>query len=151
MTGMLGGALSGIGSAIGGAIVGAASAVGSVFSGMGRALFKRKAAQAGDDPQQIAAQLTEGQPLDSALGARMGAVFGHDFAGVRVHTGAQAAGLSDSLSARAFTIGSDIAFAAGEYQPGTLIGDALIAHELAHVVQQSGAGSSGGSLHKDEA
>ena len=44
--------------------------------------------------------------------------------------------LTSSLNARAFTVGTDVGFAAGEYKPGTLIGDALIAHELAHVVQQ---------------
>src|SRR5262249_4390352 len=49
--------------------------------------------------------------------------------------------LSTRVNARAFTIGSDVAFGAGEYQPGTLIGDALIAHELAHVVQQQGNAS----------
>jgi hypothetical protein len=49
-----------------------------------------------------------------------------------------AAKLSSDLQARAFTIGNDVAFASNEYRPGTLIGDALIAHELAHVVQQGG-------------
>jgi hypothetical protein len=57
---------------------------------------------------------------------------------VRVHTDTKAGTLSEDLNARAFTVGRDIAFASGEYQPGTLIGDALIAHELAHVVQQGG-------------
>jgi Domain of unknown function (DUF4157) len=69
----------------------------------------------------------------------MESAFGYDFSRVRVHTDARAAELSADLNARAFTIGSDIAFGTGEYQPGTLIGDALVAHELAHVVQQSGA------------
>src|SRR5262249_10293364 len=50
--------------------------------------------------------------------------------------------LSAGLNARAFTIGSEVAFGAGEYRPGTLIGDALLAHELAHVVQQRGAAGS---------
>jgi hypothetical protein len=66
--------------------------------------------------------------------------FGADFSGVRVHTDATAQGLSDTLNAHAFTIGTDIAFAPGEYQPGTVVGDALIAHELAHVVQQGAHG-----------
>jgi hypothetical protein len=64
---------------------------------------------------------------------------GHDFAGVRVHTGATAAKLSGELNARAFTVGRDVAFGAGEYHPGTPAGDALIAHELAHVAQQGGS------------
>ena len=140
--GSIGGALAGIGSAVGSAIGAAAGAIGSAFSSIG-ALFKTKggSAPASSDPQEIQQQLSEGgQPLDGTLGTRMSTAFGHDFSSVRVHTNAQAAGLSDGLNARAFTIGSDIAFAQGEYQPGTLVGDALIAHELAHVVQQqSGA------------
>ena len=68
---------------------------------------------------------------------------------MRVHTDSRSAGLSDNLSARAFTIGSDVAFASGEYQPGTVIGDALIAHELAHVVQQEGGQQAGAAQAKD--
>ena len=79
----------------------------------------------------------------------MSAAFGYDFSGVRVHTDAKAGELSSQLNARAFTIGSDVAFAGGEYQPGTLIGDALIAHELAHVVQQGGGTPAGGAQRKD--
>jgi hypothetical protein len=143
--GAVAGVLGSIGSAIGGAISAAAGAVGSAFSSIGKALFKRKEghATASDDPQEIQAQLSSGQPLDGGAKSRMGAAFGHDFSGVRVHTDAGAAGLSNQLNARAFTVGSDIAFGAGEYQPGTLIGDALIAHELAHVVQQSGGDGAG--------
>ena len=151
IAGMIGGALSGIGSAIGGALSAAAGAVGSAFSSIGKALFKRKEGHeatsggASNDAGAIQQRLTGGQALDSESKSRMGAAFGHDFSGVRVHTDADAAGLSDSLSARAFTIGSDIAFGPGEYQPGTLIGDALIAHELAHVVQQQGGGNGSSS------
>jgi hypothetical protein len=145
--GAVAGVLGSIGSAIGGAISAAAGAIGGAFSSIGKALFKRKEGQHGasagvtNDAAEIQQQLSGGQPLDSAAGSRLGAAFGHDFSGVRVHTDAGAAGLSDRLNARAFTIGSDIAFGAGEYQPGTLIGDALIAHELAHVVQQQGGGN----------
>ena len=137
--GAIGGMLGGIGSAIGGALSAVAGAIGGAFSSIGKALFKRKDGQteATDDPQEIQGQLSGGQPLEGSAKSRMGAAFGYDFSGVRVHTGARAAGLSDDLNARAFTVGSDIAFGPGEYQPGTKIGDALIAHELAHVVQQS--------------
>ncbi|HXQ71524.1 MAG TPA: DUF4157 domain-containing protein, partial [Pyrinomonadaceae bacterium] len=105
-----------------------------------RALFKRKenAEPGAEDEQQVETQLKEGQPLDASANTRMSAAFGHDFSNVRVHTDSHAAGLSNQLNARAFTIGSDIAFGTGEYQPGTMIGDALLAHELAHVVQQGG-------------
>jgi hypothetical protein len=143
--GAIGGILGSTGSAIGGAVSAVAGAIGGAFSSIGKALFKRKEghAAATDDPQEIQAQLGSGQPLDGGAKSRLGAAFGQDFSGVRVHTNAGAAGLSNQLNARAFTVGSDVAFGAGEYQPGTLIGDALIAHELAHVVQQ-GNGSAAG-------
>jgi hypothetical protein len=70
----------------------------------------------------------------------MEAAFGHDFSRVRVHTDEIAGELTSRLEARAFTVGSDIAFAAGAYRPGTPLGDALLAHELAHVMQQDDAG-----------
>jgi hypothetical protein len=151
--GAIGGMLGSIGSAIGGAVTAVAGAIGGAFSAIGKALFKRKEGhgeEATDGPEEIQAKLSGGQPLDGGASSRMGAAFGHDFSDVRVHTDTNAAGLSDSLNARAFTIGSDIAFGAGEYQPGTLIGDALIAHELAHVVQQSGGAAAGAPLSKGD-
>jgi hypothetical protein len=147
LAGMLPGA--GLGAVLGGAVSAIGSAIGSVFSGIGRALFKRKNGEERPDPQAIQAQLDEGRPLDGNVSSRMGAAFGMDFSDVRVHTDAEATGLSERLNARAFTIGSDIAFGAGEYQPGTLVGDALIAHELAHVAQQ-GSSSEAAPLHKDD-
>ena len=139
--------LTGVGvlGALGGAVSAVASAAASVFGGIGRAIgglftkAKEGGAHAPDDPQQIQSQLSGGQSLDGGVKSRMENAFGHDFSRVRVHAGSQAAGLSASLNARAFTIGDNVAFGAGEYQPGTLTGDALIAHELAHVVQQQGA------------
>lgn len=62
-----------------------------------------------------------------------------DFSGVRVHTGPQASWASREVAARAFTVGRDVFFRDGEYQPGTRSGLGLLAHELTHVVQQ-GAG-----------
>ncbi len=67
---------------------------------------------------------------------RMGA----DFSKVRVHTDGTAVQTSRDLGARAFAVGTDIAFGAGEYQPGTTAGRHLMAHELTHVIQQGGAG-----------
>ena len=64
--------------------------------------------------------------------------FGADFGAVRVHTDAAAASQSEGVQARAFTRNSDLFFAAGEYAPHTPGGQALLAHELAHVVQQTG-------------
>jgi uncharacterized protein DUF4157 len=94
------------------------------------------------DAGAVRSQLGAGHSLDSRVQSQMSMAFGHDFSGVRVHTDSRATSLSSDLNARAFTIGSDVAFASGEYQPGTPVGDALIAHELAHVVQQSAAAQS---------
>jgi Domain of unknown function (DUF4157) len=63
--------------------------------------------------------------------------FSSDFAAVRVHTGAAAHEAAAALDARALTAGTDILFRADEYQPGTPGGDRLLAHELAHVIQQA--------------
>ena len=92
------------------------------------------------DPWRISARLGAGQPLDERQRSRMESAFGHDFSRVRIHHDARATDLSASLDARAFTIGRHVAFAAGEYRPGTRGGDAILAHELAHVVQQGEAG-----------
>jgi hypothetical protein len=94
------------------------------------------------EPQATQVQLKSGQPLDAQVRLRMESAFGRDFSGVRIHTDAKAGELSEELNAQAFTIGKDIAFKDGEYQPGTESGDKLIAHELAHVAQQEGAASS---------
>ncbi|HLA20240.1 MAG TPA: DUF4157 domain-containing protein [Pseudolabrys sp.] len=64
--------------------------------------------------------------------------FGADFSGVRIHRDADAAGAAEAFSADAFTIGSHIVFGAGRYAPGDSAGRQLLAHELTHVVQQSG-------------
>ena len=60
-----------------------------------------------------------------------------------MHTDDTADRLNRSVSARAFATGTDVYFAKGEYNPGSADGDRLIAHELAHVVQQRGASASG--------
>ena len=70
--------------------------------------------------------------------------FGHDFAHVRVHADAGAAESARSVHALAYTVGSDVVFGAGQYAPGTRAGKQLLAHELAHVVQQSGRSASAG-------
>ena len=100
------------------------------------------------DPVAVQDRLNSGVPLNSGIRSRMGAVMGRDFSEVRIHTDATASELSDDLNARAFTVGQNIAFGKGEYQPGSPVGDALIAHELAHVVQQKGGPSSPVSASK---
>lgn len=74
--------------------------------------------------------------MEPALRLRMEAGFGHHFDRVRIHSDAHADEVVLSLGARAATAGTHIAFRAGLYRPGTGPGDQLIAHELAHVVQQ---------------
>lgn len=78
-----------------------------------------------------------GHPLEGALQKQMSATLGHDFREVRVHTGPEADELNRHLGARAFTIGSDVFFKRGAYDPASMSGRQLIAHELVHVVQLS--------------
>ena len=80
-----------------------------------------------------------GEPLPASLRATFESRFGHDFQGVRVHTDARASAATAALGARAFTVGDHVFFGAGEYQPTSTQGSWLIAHELAHVVQQGAA------------
>jgi len=81
-----------------------------------------------------------GLPLPEPVRAFFEPRFGHDFSMVRIHTDVQAAKLARALNARAFTVGQDVVFGAGQYVPGTAAGMRLLAHELTHVVQQTGAG-----------
>ena len=81
---------------------------------------------------------SSGQPLEPAARAEMEARFGHDFGRVRVHADARASASARAVDAVAYTVGRDVVFADGRYQPGTGAGQALLAHELAHVVQQEG-------------
>jgi hypothetical protein len=82
-----------------------------------------------------------GQPLPQSLRAFFEPRFGYDFSQVMVHTGAQAASLARAVNARAFTVGNDIVFGAGQYRPNTPAGHRLIAHELTHALQQGAAAS----------
>lgn len=79
-----------------------------------------------------------GAPLPANVSSSMGEAMGADFSNVRVHTGSEAAGMSQSIQAQAFTHGSDIYFNEGKYSPGSSEGNRLLAHELVHTVQQGG-------------
>ncbi len=79
-----------------------------------------------------------GQPLADSIKEPMEQAMGADFGGVKVHADAQSDQLNQSIQARAFTTGQDVFFRSGEYNPGSRGGQELIAHELTHVVQQSG-------------
>ena len=83
-----------------------------------------------------------GRPLDASLSREMGNSFGHDFSGVRVHQGDGAAQSARDVNAKAYTVGNNIVFGADEYAPSSQSGRHLIAHELAHVVQQTKSGNS---------
>ena len=85
-----------------------------------------------------------GRPLEAGTRRSMEARFGYDFSSVRVHDDARASATANRLDAAAFTVGDDIAFASGRYDPD---GGRLLAHELAHVVQQSR--SSTEAIHRD--
>lgn len=91
----------------------------------------------------IAASRGAGRPLEGGLANQLGQALGDSMHDVRVHTDESAAALARAVSARAFTVGSDIFFAPGEFNPGSREGAELIAHEAAHVVQQRGAPLSG--------
>jgi uncharacterized protein DUF4157 len=91
-----------------------------------------------------------GSALDPGARTRIGSALGDSFSDVRVHNDTTADTLARSVEARAFTVGADVFFAKGEYQPGTASGDHLLAHELTHVVQQRGA-STGGPLRVTDA
>jgi hypothetical protein len=91
-----------------------------------------------DIEQAIHQARSSGRALDSDVRTQMEPALGADFSGVRVHTNAQADKLNQALNARAFTTGQDIFFKQGEYRPGSSIGRELLAHELTHVVQQTG-------------
>jgi hypothetical protein len=86
-----------------------------------------------------------GQPLDNAARSYFEPLFGHDFSRVRVHTTERAAKSARSVNAVAYTVGHQVVFDSGQYQPGTKTGRRLLAHELTHVLQQ---GDEGRSLHK---
>ena len=87
----------------------------------------------------IAASRGGGSPLGGTVSRRLEATIGGPVDDVRVHADNHAAALARAVSARAFTVGNDIFFGQGEYSPATPAGTELIAHEVAHVVQQRGA------------
>jgi len=88
-----------------------------------------------------------GNPLPATTRAFFEPRFGADFSNVRVHTDSHAADTAKSINARAFTVGPNIAFGAGQFAPETQPGKQILAHELTHVVQQ-GAATSSQQIHR---
>jgi hypothetical protein len=81
-----------------------------------------------------------GSSLDEGVRQKMESSLGHDFSDVKVHTGSTAANAAKSVQAQAFTVGNELVFNEGKYNPSSPEGQRTIAHELTHVVQQrSGA------------
>ena len=92
--------------------------------------------------QQMESQLAQlqggGRQMPEGLRNMMESGFGQDFSQVRLHTDGEAASMSSSIHAKAFTLGNDIYFNQGQFFPETSEGQHLVAHELTHVVQGSG-------------
>jgi hypothetical protein len=110
---------------------------------MRRRWIQRKAAQAGNPnargDELERADAEPGQQVDAGIRRKVEATTGSDLGGVRVHIGSAANEAAGALKAKAYTVGQDVHFAAGQYRPGSPEGDRLIAHELIHTVQQRGA------------
>ena len=92
-----------------------------------------------DTESRIQAATGGGQSLPDSLQQSMGSAFGADFSGVRLHVGQESDELNERIQARAFTVGNDVFVRQSDYSPGSSEGQHLIAHELAHTVQQGGA------------
>ncbi len=129
-------------------------------AGAPTAMRKANAAQsAADAPapapaavgRRVDARHGQGTPLPAPVRSFMEQGFGADFGAARLHADAEAAALADSVNARAFTVRNDIYFAAGEYRPALESGRRLLAHELAHVVQQGVAPSADAAARRTPA
>lgn len=101
----------------------------------------RGAASIREPPRLTDVLATPGHPLDARTQAFMESRFRRSFSHVQLHSDAVAAASAQAVKARAFTVGHHVILGAGEYAPGTSAGRALLAHELAHVVQQASMGS----------
>ncbi|MDC8005365.1 DUF4157 domain-containing protein [Aureisphaera galaxeae] len=88
--------------------------------------------------QQIQNNRGGGNAMDASTQNFMESRFGANFSGVKIHTDSQAIQMSRELNAQAFTVGNDIYFNAGKYNPNSISGKHLLAHELTHTIQQGG-------------
>ena len=108
-------------------------------STQGEAVFaQRKATLPDPSPQMVAPPRDAGAPLEPGLRSEMERGFGSDFSAVRIHDDAAAHDSARAINARAYAAGNDIVFGQGAYRPASTSGRALLAHELAHTVQQGG-------------
>lgn len=109
---------------------------------IGSGLVQRKARDAngvaeGADDAVAAASTSSGAPLPGELMRKFEGSLGVDLSGVRVHTGDASASANEAVGAKAYTIGQDIHFGSGQYDPSSPGGEHLLAHEVAHTVQQA--------------
>jgi hypothetical protein len=100
-----------------------------------------------DMVSEVVQRKGSGDPLPENARQNLEPHFGADLSGVRVHTDGEAGKLNKELDAQAFTVGSDIFFSEGKYNPGSSDGQGLLAHELTHVGQQTGFG--GGAVQRE--
>lgn len=91
-----------------------------------------------------------GSSMEPMLRQDMELRFGHDFSRVRVHSDSAATQSVHEVNANAYTVGQNIVFGTGRFAPGAHEGRRLIAHELTHVVQQSGSEGMGSSQHNEQ-
>ena len=96
-------------------------------------------------PDKVRAVLGHGggERMDPRTAATMGARLGEDFSDVRIHHGGRAAESARAVSAHAYTVGSDVVFDSGKYDPASPAGQRTLAHELTHVIQQRQGAVSG--------
>jgi Domain of unknown function (DUF4157) len=114
-----------------------------ISAGTSPNLYRRVADRPAATPVTTAQAHPDGTPLPGSVRAFMEPRFGADFSLVRIHADEPAAALSDQYRAQAFTVGRDIYFGRGQFQPGTATGRELIAHELTHTIQQGAATAPG--------
>ncbi|WP_157097875.1 eCIS core domain-containing protein [Niabella ginsenosidivorans] len=93
--------------------------------------------------EQYSSNITGGEPMHMADQRFFGSALNYDFSKVRIHKDPVANNSARSINARAYTKGTDIVFGSNEYQPQTAVGKRLLAHELAHVIQQEGIKENG--------
>jgi hypothetical protein len=106
----------------------------------------RSSAASSAGPANLTNMTAGGQSLSDSTRAYFEPRFGHDFSPVRIHSDQSAAESAESVKARAYTLGRNIVFGAGEFAPETSEGRRLLTHELVHVVQQGGAAPRGSAL-----
>lgn len=104
--------------------------------------FQRRSAKAikrqpsNDFSNKLQSKKGQGSPIPEEIKNKLESTFAADFSGIRIHTDATAADLSQEINAQAFTTGKDVFFNQGKFKPGTKEGLHLLAHELTHTIQQ---------------